>query len=88
MMALFLKDGDSRLEEVSDFEVQTMDGNGRVVNLDWYRNSTFNKVFENLREKHLKGIEISVLDYGDQLQATVTVNDSSFKYHYLVLADL
>lgn len=85
MMALFLKDGDSRLEVVSDFEVQTVAGNGEIVDTNWHDESTFHKIFDKLGRKHRKGLEISVLDYGDELQATVTVNATSVKHHYAVI---
>lgn len=87
MMALFLKDGDSRLEEISDFEVQTIAENGEIINSHWHRESTFHEVFDKLDKKHRKGLEISVLDYGDHVQATVTANAESVKYHYVVLVD-
>lgn len=85
MMARFLKDGDLSLEEVSNFEIRTIDENDEVLNTNWHDDYTFNKVFDELRKKHRSGIEISVLDYGDELIGTVTANAESVKYHYAVI---
>lgn len=85
MMARFLKDGDERLEKISDFEVQTIGEDGEVQTIDWNLNTTFNKVFEKMEKKHRKGIEVSVLDFGDGLQATITANAKSIKHHYVVM---
>ncbi len=85
MMAHFLKDGDRRLDEISDFEVQTIHENGEIQNTNWHKNTTFNNVFDVFEKKHTKGIEVSVLDYGDELQATVTANAKSIKHYYKVL---
>ncbi|MER2005876.1 MAG: hypothetical protein ABS939_00370 [Psychrobacillus sp.] len=85
MIARFLKDGDPRLEEVSDFSIQTVGEDGKILNSEWHGDSTFDKEFEKLAKKHRKGLEISVLDYGYHLQATVTVNEASVNYHYRVM---
>lgn len=85
MIVKFLEDGDSRLEGVSDFEVQTIAENGEVVDNNWYNDSTFHGMFDMLEKKHRKGLEISVLDYGDELQATVTANADTVKHHYTVI---
>ena len=85
MMAKFLRDGDSRLETVSDFEVQTIFENGETLDTNWHSNTTFHEVFDQLENKHRKGIDISVLDYGDELQATVTPKANSIKHHYTVI---
>lgn len=84
MMAIFLENGDARLEVVSDFEVQIIDGNDVVIDTDWHDDSTFNKVFSELGKKHRKGLEISVLDYGKELKAYVTVIAASVKRQYVV----
>ncbi|MBO0588200.1 MULTISPECIES: hypothetical protein [unclassified Sporosarcina] len=85
MMAKFLIDGDSRLEMVSDFEVQTIDENGEIIDTSWHNDSTFHKVFDKLSKKHRKGVEISVLDFGDELRATVIATAPSVKHHYAVI---
>lgn len=85
MMAKFLNDGDKRLEEVADFEVQTVNEGGEVVDTDWYEETTFQAVFNKLNNKHRKGIEVAVLDYGDEIQATVEVTAKSVKNHYTVI---
>ena len=85
MMARLLKDGDERLDEISDFEIQKIGENGEIQDTDWEVNSTFNKVFDKLEKKHRKGFGASVLDYGDELQATVTPDAKSVKHHYRIL---
>lgn len=87
MMAIFLKDGDSRLEKVSDFEIQTISTDDKIIDIDFRNKSTFNAVFEELDKRYQKGLEISVLDYGGDLQATVTPIEDTVKHHYLVLMD-
>lgn len=85
MLARFLKEGDARLEQVNDFEIQTIHDNGEIQDIDWNINTTFNAVFGTLEKKHRKGIEVSVLDYGESLQATVTANATSIKHYYVVM---
>jgi len=84
MIAIFLEDGDARLDVLSDFEVQTINENDVVIDIDWHEDSTFQKVFSELGKKHRKGLEISVLDYGEELKAYVTVIAASVKHQYVV----
>ena len=86
MIAKFLKYDDARLEEPSDIEIQKIDdASGEVLNIDTYLDTTLRAVFNHFEKKHRKGIEVSVLDYGDELRATVTVNAKSIKHHYTVI---
>ena len=48
MIARFAKNDDSRFEKVSDFEIQTIAENGEIIRIEWYMETTFNKVFEVL----------------------------------------
>lgn len=84
MIAIFLEDGDARLDVLSDFDVQTINENDVVIDIDWHEDSTFQKVFSELGKKHRKGLEISVLDYGEELKAYVTVIAASVKHQYVV----
>lgn len=86
MMAKFIKDEDKRLNQVSDFEVQVISNeNGVIVDSNWYSDTTFNKVFDDLELKHENELEISVLDYGDELKAIITPSENMFNHHYTVL---
>lgn len=84
MMAKFLKDGDKRLDETYDFEVQMIGDDGEILDTDWEEETTFNKVFDGLEKKH-GSFEVSVLDYGDELQATITLHRKSAKHSFRVL---
>lgn len=85
MIAHFLKDGDERLDKLADFEVQTINQDGEVVDINWRENTTFNFILDSFKYRHRQGIEASILDYGDELQATVTPNAKSVKHHYCVM---
>lgn len=85
MIEKFLKNDDVRLDQVANFEIQTINKDGITEDLDWHDNTTFTDLFFELKKKHKKGIEISVLDYGDELQATVTPYAKSANVHYTVL---
>ena len=86
MIARFLKNDDSRLEKVSDFEIQTVSENGEIVKTDWYIETTFNKVHELLGKSHDEGLEISTLDNEGELRSIVTPKAESVKEHYVVMA--
>ena len=86
MLAILLEKDDSRLEETFDFELHTVTENGSITKTDWAYNSTFNKVFEALAQKHKKGVEITVLDYEGELRGIVTPKAESVKNHYVVMA--
>lgn len=86
MMALLLEDGDERLDQMNDFEVQVINNdNGEIVDSNWYNDTTFNKILDDFEFKHEKELEISVLDYGDELKAIVTPSENVFNHHYAVL---
>ncbi|WP_161487583.1 hypothetical protein [Paenisporosarcina indica] len=83
-MAKFLKDGDKKLDETNDFEIQAIGAGSEIEDIDWQEETTFNKVFDVLEKKH-GSFDVSVLDYGDELQATVTLHRKSASHHYRVL---
>ena len=85
MMAHFLKDGDERLDKLADFEVQTINEDGEIGDINWRENTTFNHILNLFENKHKKGTEVSILDYGEELQATVTANAKSVNHHYCVI---
>lgn len=85
MLAKFIKYDDPRLSEIADFEVLTIQDDGEIHDTNWHDDTTYNKLFDMLILKHRKGIEVSVLDYGDELRATVTANARTVKHHYVII---
>lgn len=86
MIGKFIKYGDKRLDKVSDFEVQVINNeNGEIIDSNWYNETTFNKIFDSLELKHENELEISVLDYGDELRAIATPSEKMFNHHYAIL---
>lgn len=84
MKTCFLKNDDSRLEKVSDFEIQTIAENGDVVKIDWYMETTFIKIYEMLEKVHKEGFYISYLDKEGELQSIVRPKAED-KKHYVVM---
>ena len=84
MLAKFLEDGDKRLDETYDFEVQMVNYDGEIVVIEWEEETTFNKVFDGL-EKRYGSFDVSVLDYGDELQAMITLHRESVKHSFRVI---
>lgn len=84
MMAKFLKDDDERLNVLGSFEVLVISNESdKVIDRNKYNNITFNEVIGNIERKYEKEIEISVLDYGDELRAILTPSEKISNCHYV-----
>ena len=86
-LARFVKPGDERLEKRADFEVQTVAESGEITEINWHLDSTFNEVFSQLRKRHKKGLEVTVIDYGDSMRGTGTPRAKSVTHHYDVIME-
>lgn len=86
MMAKFLKDDDLRLNQIGRFEVRIVSIEiGDTIDSIKYHSTSFNEISADIKRKYEEKIEISVLDYGDELRAILTPNKTENDYYYVVL---
>lgn len=88
LVGRFLKVEDERLNENINLEIHTVDKNGETLTSKWHEGLSMNEAFILLQKKHLAGIQVSILDLGDELLATITANAKSVQHHYKITMSL
>lgn len=83
MMAKFLTVDDSRLEETGEFEVQFIE-NEEIEDIDFHGNSSFAEIYNKINEKHVNGVEMSVLDFEGELKGFITPFNEHTNQSYVV----
>lgn len=75
MLVRFLTADDVRMTTISDFTIQTLEGDDVVASED-LDDKTFKDIVEGLRMRHPNGLMHGIMDYGDEVVGIVTALDA------------
>lgn len=85
MYAKVLNDHNPVLTEIDDFTVVVqVSATDEVVKEECYIDTSFEELANRIAAKYKNGITMSVLDYGDEMQAVITPNDVRSKHCYTI----
>lgn len=85
MSAKVLNDHNTVLTEIDDFTVVVqVSATDEVVKDECYLDTSFAELASRIAAKYKSGITMSVLDYGDEMQAVITPNNARSKHCYTV----
>ena len=85
MFAKVLNDQNPVLNEIDDFTVEVLNSaTDEVVKEQCYIDTSFAELASRIAAKYKSGITMSVLDYGDEMQAVITPNNTRSKHCYTI----
>lgn len=85
MLIGFIKPNDPRLDEIDSFEVLHLDVHGNTLDSTWYEDKAFSDVIKDFEAKFKTGLKISILDYGHEIEGTVTAEIENGMEYYKIL---
>ena len=84
LFAIFLTSNDERLDEICTVKVEMLNADGSVLDTQYHQNSSFKSVGELIHNRNRDGVEMSVLDYGDELRGIITPLGDLVTHSYVI----